>query len=64
MRTHTGNVGTVLKDVGMVTFQQLAQYEIPYDEIHFGKPWADVYIDDLAVNSNLDTMRGNRLASR
>jgi hypothetical protein len=26
-------------------------------DIHFGKPWADVYIDDLAVNANLDTMR-------
>ncbi|PVH80524.1 capsule biosynthesis phosphatase [Cadophora sp. DSE1049] len=57
MRTHNGNVGAILKDVGVVTFQQLARYEIPFHDIHFGKPWADVYVDDLAVNANLDTMK-------
>ncbi|KUJ08724.1 nucleotide-diphospho-sugar transferase [Mollisia scopiformis] len=57
MRTHSGNVGAILKDVGMLTFDQLAKYQIPYDDLHFGKPWADVYIDDLAVNANLDTER-------
>ncbi|KAG4441640.1 hypothetical protein IFR05_002847 [Cadophora sp. M221] len=46
-----GNVGAILKDVGPVTFQQLEIYEIPYYDIHFGKPWADVYVDDLAVNA-------------
>lgn len=50
-------MGSVLADIGPVTFAQLAKYEIPYDDIHFGKPWADVYVDDLAVNANLDTMR-------
>ncbi|KAH7420160.1 capsule biosynthesis phosphatase [Cadophora sp. MPI-SDFR-AT-0126] len=57
MRTHNGNVGAILRDVGVVTFQQLARYEIPFHDIHFGKPWADVYVDDLAVNANLDTMK-------
>lgn len=57
MRTHNGNIGTVLADIGPVTFAQLAKYEIPFHDIHFGKPHADVYVDDLAVNSNLDTMR-------
>src|SRR3954468_7792070 len=57
MRTHNGNMGSVLADVGPVTFAQLAKYEIPYHDIHFGKPYADVYVDDLAVNANLDTMR-------
>jgi hypothetical protein len=57
MRTHHGNVGAILKDVGIVTFEQLAKYNIPYDDIHFGKPWADVYVDDLAVNANMDTMK-------
>lgn len=57
MRTHKGNIGSVLADVGPVTFAQLAKYEIPYHDIHFGKPYADVYVDDLAVNANLDTMR-------
>lgn len=57
MKTHDGNVGSVLADIGPVTFAQLAKYEIPFHDIHFGKPWADVYVDDLAVNANLDTMR-------
>ena len=57
MRTHGGNAGSVLADVGPVTFTQLAKYEVPFHEIHFGKPHADVYVDDLAVNANIDTMR-------
>jgi capsule biosynthesis phosphatase len=57
MRTHHGNVGSVLADVGPVTFAQLDRYKIPYHDIHFGKPYADAYVDDLAINSNMDTMR-------
>lgn len=57
MRTHGGNVGAVIADIGMVTLNQLAKYEIPYDDIFFGKPYANVYIDDLAVNANLDTFK-------
>ncbi|POR38288.1 Phosphatase iiic [Tolypocladium paradoxum] len=57
MRTHHGNVGAVLAAVGIVTFAQLARYSIPFHDIHFGKPYADVYIDDLAVNANLNTMQ-------
>ncbi|KAM3496782.1 hypothetical protein MY10362_009847 [Beauveria mimosiformis] len=57
MRTHHGNVGAVIADIGTTTFQQLAKYNIPFHDIHFGKPYADVYIDDLAVNSNLDTIQ-------
>lgn len=55
MRTHDGNVGAVLADVGVTTFEQLKRYEIPYHEVFFGKPYADVYVDDLAVHANLDT---------
>ncbi|CAL3967737.1 unnamed protein product [Diplocarpon coronariae] len=59
MRTHHGNVGAILKDVGVVTFQQLARYGIPFQGTSppRGHPWADVYVDDLAVNANLDTMK-------
>lgn len=57
MRTHSGNVGAVIADIGAITINSLAQYGIPYDELIFGKPWADVYVDDLAVNANLDTYR-------
>lgn len=49
MKTCDGNVGMVLARVGTVTLEWLNKHGIPYDEIHFGKPWADVYIDDNAV---------------
>lgn len=53
MRTHQGNVNAVIRDIGQITLEQLAKFGIVYDEIQFGKPWADFYIDDLAVNCNL-----------
>jgi capsule biosynthesis phosphatase len=48
MKTCHGNVGMVVARVGGVTLDWLKRHEIPYDEIYFGKPWADVYIDDNA----------------
>jgi capsule biosynthesis phosphatase len=50
MNTHKGNVGKVLCDIGKITFDTLEKFDIPFDEIYFGKPQADVYIDDLALN--------------
>lgn len=50
MRTHGGNVGKILADVGKITFDTLTKFDIPFDEIYFGKPEADIYIDDLALN--------------
>lgn len=50
MKTHSNNVGAVVKDIGMVTLETLERFNIPYDEIIFGKPIADMYIDDRAVN--------------
>jgi capsule biosynthesis phosphatase len=50
MKTHNGNVGAVISDIGRVTFDTLDKFDIPYDEIYFGKPYAHFYIDDLAVN--------------
>ena len=51
MKTHNGNQGKLLKEIGMLTLQQLEDYNINYDEIYFGKPYAHYYIDDLAINS-------------
>lgn len=48
-KTCQGNLGLILARQGLTTFQWLDKYSIPYDEIHFGKPWADIYIDDNAV---------------
>ena len=50
MGIHSGNVGVVLKDIAKLTFDQLDEFGIPYDEIYFGKPHADVYIDGKSVN--------------
>lgn len=50
MKTHNGNVGKLVKDIGKITLDTLEKFNIPYDEIYFGKPWADYYIDDKAIN--------------
>ena len=49
MKTCNGNVGQVIARQGLVTLGWLERHGIPYDEIHFGKPQADVYLDDNAV---------------
>jgi capsule biosynthesis phosphatase len=50
MKTHNGNIGKLMTDIGKITFDTLEKFSIPYDEIYFGKPQADIYIDDLALN--------------
>lgn len=49
MKTCEGNVGRVVARQGAVTLEWLAKHGIEYDEIHFGKPHAQVYIDDNAL---------------
>lgn len=50
MRTHGGNLGAVIADIGKITFDTLRNLDIPYDEIFFGKPDADFYFDDKAIS--------------
>ena len=50
MLTHNGNIGKILQDVGQITFNTLTDFDIPYDEIVFGKPYADFYIDDKSIS--------------
>jgi hypothetical protein len=57
MRTHHGNVGLCMADIGELTIQTLKEFNIPYDELNFGKPYADFYIDDLAIDPRLDLER-------
>jgi len=52
---HRGNVGAIVAAVGKVTMDTLEKFGIPYDELIFGKPHADAYIDHRAVNSCVDT---------
>jgi len=60
MKTCQGNPGMVIARVGQITLDWLARHEIPYDEIHFGKPWAHVYIDDNALRfSSWDEILGD-----
>jgi capsule biosynthesis phosphatase len=38
-------------NIGKITFETLEKYEIPFDEIYFGKPNADFYIDSRNISS-------------
>jgi capsule biosynthesis phosphatase len=49
MKTCEGNVGMVVARLGSVTLDWLKRHGVEYDEIHFGKPHAQIYIDDNAV---------------
>ena len=48
MATCESNMGKVIKNVGKVTLDWLEKNEVVYDEIYFGKPNANLYIDDRA----------------
>ena len=50
MATHKHNVGKVIKDIAFITINTLDKFDIYYDELIFGKPIADIYIDDRAIN--------------
>ena len=60
MRTHHGNIKKVKKDIQKLTIEQLKLFKINYNELIFGKPYANYYIDDLSVNpnENLNTKLG------
>jgi CMP-N,N'-diacetyllegionaminic acid synthase len=36
-----------------VTELQLESWGVPYDELHFGKPAADIYIDDKGLTAHI-----------
>jgi capsule biosynthesis phosphatase len=55
MKTHNGNVGKIIQDIGEITIKTLKDFEIPYHELHFGKPFANFYIDDLSINPYTDS---------
>ncbi|GAA0740380.1 hypothetical protein [Gaetbulibacter jejuensis] len=52
MRTYQGNIGKINANTAKVVFNWLDTNEIPYDEVHFGKPWCGrngFYVDDKTV---------------
>lgn len=51
MLTHNGDIDKIIEDVGIITEKWLAKYNVQYDELLFGKPYASTwYVDDKAMN--------------
>ena len=46
MKTYENNIGKVIANQSKVVIDWLNKWEVPYDELHFGKPVADIYVDD------------------
>jgi phosphoglycolate phosphatase-like HAD superfamily hydrolase len=44
-----GNIGKALAAVAKETLEQLERWGFVYDEIYFGKPAADLYVDDKSL---------------
>lgn len=52
MNSYGGNIGLINANTAKVLLQWLDKWEIPYDEIIYGKPWPGkrgFYVDDRAV---------------
>lgn len=55
MRTYQGNLGRINANTAKTLFSWLDKYSVPYDEIHFGKPWCGnggFYVDDKTIRPN------------
>jgi capsule biosynthesis phosphatase len=52
MKTYEGNVGKINRFTAPVLLEWLERWNVPFDEIMFGKPWPrkhGFYIDDRAI---------------
>lgn len=52
MNSYGGNLGLINKNTARVLIEWLDKWEIPYDEILYGKPWPGhkgFYVDDRTV---------------
>lgn len=65
MLTHEGDLNKILADVYDMTVDWLDNNFVPYDELIFGKPYANTYyVDDKAMNLDMfkewadDKLRG------
>ena len=52
MSTYNGDVEEVVKHLKDLTLSQLREWNVAYDKLIFGKPSADIYIDDKGCNIN------------
>ncbi|MGE5329284.1 MAG: capsular biosynthesis protein [Deltaproteobacteria bacterium] len=52
VNSYNGNIGLINANTAKIMLAWLDKWEIPYDEIIYGKPWAGfrgIYVDDRAV---------------
>lgn len=49
MLTHDGDINKIIDDVGHITENWLRKFDVPYDEIIWGKPYGVYYVDDKAM---------------
>jgi capsule biosynthesis phosphatase len=52
MRTHANSIGRINAETLPVVIDWLKRHDIPFDEIHVGKPWCGdggFYVDDRAI---------------
>ncbi|WP_024734147.1 MULTISPECIES: capsular biosynthesis protein [Enterocloster] len=52
MNSYNGNLGVINKNTARILMAWLDKWEIPYDEIMYGKPWPGhkgFYVDDRTV---------------
>lgn len=52
MKTYNGNIGLINKNTAKLLYDWLDYWDIPYDEIIFGKPWPGhhgFYVDDRSI---------------
>jgi len=52
MNSYQGNIGLINANTAKILLQWLDKWEIPYDEIIYGKPWPGhrgFYVDDRCV---------------
>jgi capsule biosynthesis phosphatase len=52
MNTHSGNMGLLIAQTAKHLLAWLDRHEVPYDELHVGKPWpgkGGFYVDDRSI---------------
>lgn len=55
MNSYHGNIGIINKNTAHILLNWLDKWDVPYDEIIYGKPWPGhkgFYIDDRTVRPN------------
>ena len=55
MNSYNGNIGLINANTAKVLLQWLDKWDIPYDEIIYGKPWPGhhgFYVDDRTIRPN------------